>query len=273
MPELPEVELVVRDIVKRVCGLEITGVSVCWDGYIEDVCSGGLAGTVTGQRFKNAERIGKFIYIRLDTVGMLCHLRMTGRITKLSNGESPPPHTHVVFKLDDGDRLAFSDTRKFGRLELFPLAEWKKRKKSLRLGIDPFDRGFTGKHLLRIFLGRSRCVKSALIDQTLVAGIGNIYANEILHRARVKPHRSAGSLSGREASRLVRTGRAVLREAIVNGGSSISDYRRLDGDGGGMQEKFRVYGREGEKCLYCTSRIKKDVIAGRSTYWCPECQV
>lgn len=272
MPELPEVELIVRDINRRVVGLSIAGVEIFWEGYIEGIEPGLLGKTLIGQHFMRAERCGKFILLRLDSVGILNHLRMTGNITKLSHDAEFPQHTHVALDLSDGDRLAFSDTRKFGRLQVFSLEAADERIGALGLGLDPFEGNFAVERLAELLNGRKRSIKSAMLDQRLIAGIGNIYACEILFRAALNPLGPAGSLSKRELARFVEACREVLSEAINHGGSSISDYRSLDGESGNMQKRFMVYDRENEICKVCGSAIVREVLNGRSTYWCPRCQ-
>ncbi len=143
---------------------------------------------------------------------------------------------------------------------------------SLGLGVEPFSREFNFGNLAARFNGRQRSIKNVLLDQTIIAGIGNIYACEILFASRLNPFRSAGTLSRPELIRLVRATRRVLGEAIARGGSSISDYVHLDGESGGMQDRFKVYGREGEQCLRCKDVVGREVLVGRSTYWCPSCQ-
>ena len=273
MPELPEVELVVRDLEHEVVGCAVEGVELIWPGYLEGIEPENFAKRLIGQDFRGAERIGKFILLRLDAAALLVHLRMTGKILKLPPGCEAPPHTHVLLRLDDGSRLAFSDIRKFGRLRVVTVEEIAQVIASLGLGIEPLDRSFAGGRLRELFRGRRRSIKSALLDQSLVAGIGNIYACEILFAASIGPARPAGSLSRGELTCLVRAARRILKAAIDLGGASLRDYRHLDGGGGRMQNSFKVYARESEPCHRCGGTIRRIVQSGRGTFWCPCCQV
>ncbi len=273
MPELPEVELVVRDLNRVMAGRTILRARVIWPGYVEGLKPGNLGKTLKGERFERAGRLGKFILITLTRYAMLNHLRMTGRILKLPPGENIPKHTHVIFDLDDGSRLLFSDVRKFGRLRVFPRQDSPEQVESLQLGLEPFGKQFTGRNLARLCRGRSRGIKNLLLDQTAVAGIGNIYACEILFAAGIDPFRSAGSVSTGEITKIIRSTRRILRQAIDNGGSSISDYVRVDGELGGMQNHFFVYGRAGGKCFRCRNFVTREVQVGRSTFWCRGCQL
>lgn len=272
MPELPEVELIVRDLNMVAAGRKITYVRVLWPGYIEGVPAKQMDKTLAGEVIKNVERRGKFILFRLTHWAMLNHLRMTGKIIKQHAGEGILKHSHVVLRLDDGFDLVFSDVRKFGRLRVFPVDETDQKLESLSLGLEPFDSKFTGKRLASIFAGRKKSIKNVLLDQTLIAGIGNIYACEILFSSRTNPFKPAGLVADGDITRIVRATRSVLNRAIAHGGSSISDYRRVNGQQGGMQDRFKVYGREGEYCLRCGDSIRREIQVGRSTFWCPSCQ-
>jgi formamidopyrimidine-DNA glycosylase len=257
MPELPEVELVVRGLHQLVVGRKIIGARVLWPGYIEGINKPKQIGSIlSGEKFVSAERRGKFILIRLEHHAMLNHLRMTGKILKLEGG-GIPPHTHVVFELDDGSRLVFSDVRKFGRLQVFPIDQVVEKVEALNLGIEPLGDDFTSVNLALLFSARSRSIKSMLLDQTIMVGIGNIYACEILFAARVEPFRPAGALERKEIARIVRSTRRILQ----------------DGEPGGMQDRFRVYGRAGERCLRCGGTVSREVQVGRSTFWCRSCQL
>ena len=273
MPELPEVELVVSEINRDVAGRVIAGGEVLWPGYVVGVEPPDQIGRLLcGERLVEARRRGKFILISLERHAVLNHLRMTGRISQLRDGEEPPWHTHVIFDLEGGGRLAFSDVRKFGRLEVFPLESAEERIEALGLGLEPLERSFNSRSLAKILAGRSRSIKSVLLDQKLIAGIGNIYASEILFGARIDPFRPAGSLVGEEVSRVAGATRKVLGKAIERGGSTISDYVRPGGGTGEMQEEFRVYGRAGEACPACSGELIREIQLGRSTFWCPNCQ-
>jgi len=274
MPELPEVELVVRDLNRVLDGRTLLGAEVLWPGYVEGLQRPEELGKMlAGERFERAERRGKFILITFTRHALLNHLRMTGRILKLPAGGDYPKHTHAALELDDGSRLLFSDVRKFGRLRVFSREDTPAQVAALRLGLEPFGKRFTGVKVARLFDGRARGVKNLLLDQTAVAGIGNIYACEILFAAGIDPFRPAGSIGRGEITKIIRSTRRVLSEAIDNGGSSISDYVRVGGELGGMQNHFMVYGRAGEKCFRCRDSVTRKIQAGRSTFRCGGCQL
>lgn len=272
MPELPEVQIVVDGINANVCGREITGIDIHWPGYLDGVTPKSLRRNLTGQQMRTAERRGKFILIHLDSHSLLNHLRMTGKIVLLDRGVELPAHTHVVFHLEGGTRLGFSDTRKFGRLKLMRSSEVENTIESLRLGLEPFAREFNGGNLADLFARRKKPIKNVLLDQTMIAGIGNIYASEILFSSRVNPLKPAGEIGKKEITRIIRSTRRVLREAIRRGGSSVSDYVQVNGQTGSMQDHFNVYGRAGEPCIACGKIIIRETLAGRGTYWCGSCQ-
>ncbi|MBU6500434.1 MAG: DNA-formamidopyrimidine glycosylase [Patescibacteria group bacterium] len=267
MPELPEVETIVRGLRRRVLGKKLRRFSISDKKRISKPrLSLPLSFVSVGRR-------GKYIVCETDK-GMRCivHLRMTGELlfddqASNNNGKDIGKHERARFHFHDGSILRFVDVRRFGTIN------WLKNKELLpRLGIEPLSSGFNVAFLMAAFKNSSRAIKLALLDQHLVAGIGNIYADESLWLAKIKPLRKAGSLNKTEAARLVAAIKKILREAIKQGGSTLRDYKRVDGSSGGYQESHTVYGREGEKCFRCGVKIKRIKVGGRSSFFCSKCQ-
>jgi formamidopyrimidine-DNA glycosylase len=230
-----------------------------------------LATRLLGRRVLALGRRAKYILAALDDdQTLLLHLGMSGRL--LFDGLPAGPHEHVTFGFDDGTILRFVDPRRFGMLDLAPSAGLAAHPRLAGLGLEPLDAGFTGKALSQVLAGRRSPLKSALMDQRLVVGVGNIYACESLHRARLSPQRSAGFLRPAQTARLAAAIQAVLHEAIAAGGSSLRDYVQTDGELGFFQDRFAVYGRAGLPCLVCARPIERLVQANRTTFWCRRCQ-
>lgn len=273
MPELPEVETVVRGLRASLPGRRILSVRLGKTDFIDDPVA--LGEQLPGRKVLAVERIGKFICIELareseSTADLhwLVHLGMTGRLAVRSPNEPVAPHTHGFFELDDGNELRYTDIRRFGRMLLVPSAGLPEFQS--RLGYDALfvsAREFAGQVQRR----RAR-IKAFLLDQKALRGMGNIYADESLWRARIHPARLAASLSAEEIARLHQAMGRVLRAAIKLGGSSISDFLDAEGKPGSYQMRHRVYGREGEKCYRCGARIQRIIVAGRSSHFCPRCQ-
>lgn len=275
MPELPEVETVVRGLREVLPGRGIVGIRLGKTDFIDNPAA--IGELLPGRRIAGVERIGKFIHLRLAPNGsndpeapshLIVHLGMTGRLVVRSADEPAPPHTHVYFELDDGRELRYTDIRRFGQMFLAPdskLAELRER-----LGEDALK--ISAKEFRRRLAGRRARIKSLLLDQSVLRGVGNIYADESLWRARLHPTRLAATLTDREIDRLRQMLQRVLAEAIRLRGSSISDFVDSDGQPGGYQKWHRVYAREGKPCYRCKALIQRVLIAGRSSHFCPRCQ-
>ena len=277
MPELPEVETVVRGLRATLPGRRILSVRLGKTDFIDDPAA--LDEQLPGRRVIAVERIGKFICIELShragdagestvDLHLLVHLGMTGRLAVRSPNEPVAPHTHGFFGLDDGNELRYTDIRRFGRILLVPgagLPEFQGR-----LGHDALF--IPAQEFSRQVCRRRARIKAFLLDQKALRGMGNIYADESLWRARIHPARLAANLSREEIARLHQAMRQVLRAAIKRGGSSISDFLDAEGKPGSYQKSHRVYGREGEKCFRCGAAIQRIIVAGRSSHFCPRCQ-
>lgn len=275
MPELPEVETVALTLRPQLAGSRVRRVAVLHPDAVAGLSPEDFTRALAGARFEDVSRRGKYLLFSIRPAGgeplrLVFHLRMTGRLVCVPAAEEAPKHTHLRFELDDGRELRFVDSRRFGRAYLLPHADPPKG--LLGLGPEPLAARFRRTDFAAMLAGRRRQIKALLLDQSFLAGLGNIYADEALFRAGVDPKRRACDLTARETSRLFRSVRAVLREAIAAGGTTIRDY--VDGRGreGEFAARLRVYGREGRPCPLCGATIERHVVAGRSTYVCPRCQ-
>ena len=263
MPELPEVETIVRRLRPRLVGRMLTDVESSWPRQMRpdlDTVRRGLR----GQRVKALDRLGKYLIFQLDSGYLSIHLRMSGRLEWASEREGRADHVRAVFRFAKGEALLFSDARKFGRIEyLNDLGELESR-----LGLDPLGAAFTERALAARLKSHARQLKPLLLDQSVVAGLGNIYTDESLFRAGLHPLRRSNTLEFHEVRKLHRSIGAVLRRAIRENGTSIDWIY----PGGGMQEYLRVYGREGESCFRCGGAIQRLVVGQRGTHVCPNCQ-
>lgn len=282
MPELPEVETVRRGIERRAVGRVIERVEVFRERTVRRQGREAIIDGLSGVRITQARRRGKYLLCDLDSGGVLMmHLRMSGRVLVVPAGTPRPPHTHVVLHLSPdrhGARheLWFVDPRTFGEVVVFDRDDEPIVAPELaRLGPDPLVDGLDEEGLAAILRGRRGNLKALLLDQRRIAGIGNIYADEILHRARLRHDRLPARLDSATRKRLVEAIHHVLRDAVDKGGSTLADtqYVGIDGDPGWFQTEHRVYDRAGEQCVSCgAARIVRRVVAGRSTCFCPRCQ-
>lgn len=272
MPELPEVETIRRTLEPHLVGGVVREVRL----DTPSVWRGLPPGTLVGRTVVGLRRRGKHILMALSGDMVLhLHLGMTGRLVFVPAGGLPPPdlsarHLHVRFALDRG-QLHYWDQRRFGYLELIPGGALGDHPR-LKLGPEPLDEDFTPAGLGCLLAGRRAPVKALLLDQRILAGLGNIYADEALHRAGIDPLRPAGTLDADQVNALWRAMREVLGEAIAARGTTFSDYRDGEGEPGGFASRLRVYGREGEACPRCGTTLLRRKVGGRSTYFCPGCQ-
>ncbi|MGC9357225.1 MAG: bifunctional DNA-formamidopyrimidine glycosylase/DNA-(apurinic or apyrimidinic site) lyase [Anaerolineae bacterium] len=273
MPELPEVETIVRKLRPHLVDRRFVEVKLLWEGSVDRPDPAAFVRELVGSQVMAMGRRGKFILSHLDSGRyLLIHLRMTGKFFYRAPEEGPgeDPHTRVVFRLDDGSWLPFVDTRKFGRLYLVDDPE----EVTACLGPEPLAPDFTAEAFLTLLEGRHGEIKRLLLNQTFVAGLGNIYANEALWQAGIHPLRTADTLTEAEARRLHAAIVASLEAGIANGGTSLPDRQYVYPDGalGGHQEQLVVYDREGDLCPRCGYAVKRIVQGQRSTYFCPVCQ-
>jgi formamidopyrimidine-DNA glycosylase len=293
MPELPEVETVMRGLEKAMAGHRIAKVELRRKDlrfpFPKD-----FAERLTGRRVEAFRRRAKYILADLEGGDcLLVHLGMSGRFAVVKGGrvrnlgefyfeegalvEAQGAHDHVVFTLDDGTRVIYTDPRRFGMMDVFPQSEAANHRLLGEIGVEPLGNDFNAAHLAEVFAGKKAPLKAVLLDQRLIAGLGNIYVCEALYRARLSPRRKAGTLvkRGKGDPRLEDLAlhiKAVLGEAIIAGGSTLRDFAQTDGRNGGFQERFSVYDREGDPCPRCQKPIRRIVQSGRSTFYCPSCQ-
>lgn len=272
MPELPEVETIRRTLAGHVTGAKVTGVKLIWPGAFVGREMTDFSEIVTGRTIERLERRGKYLLIHLDEGwSLIAHMRMTGRLLYFPDSHEPGPHTRGVFELDRGE-LHFQDVRKFGRIQAVPSAGVNLVPGIAALGPEPLEQGFTPEVLLDRLQGKKTCLKSALLDQRVLAGLGNIYTDEALFRARLHPEREAGSLGPEEAQKLTAAIKEVLNAGIKAQGTSFRDYRDANGDKGEFQLSLQVYGRQGEPCAACGRTLVKKRLGGRTTVYCLDCQ-
>ena len=279
MPELPEVETVRRGLEQRFVGRLIERVEVGRERTVRRTSRRAVIDGLTGVTALAAQRRGKYLICPLDSGDtMMIHLRMSGRVLIAPTSTPRPPHTHVVLHLAGAaaEELRFVDPRTFGEVVVYdPDNAAVEMPELARLGIDPITDGLSRVQLDGLMRLRSRQLKAMLLDQSVIAGIGNIYADEILHAARLRHDRLSNSLTSTQITRLHRAIHATLQAAIEAGGSTLSDTQYVDiaGEGGWFQISHRVYDREGQPCISCgRAVIRKVIAAGRSTSFCPRCQ-
>jgi formamidopyrimidine-DNA glycosylase len=277
VPELPEVETIARGLAARVTGDVIESI---WLGEKPEPLKSSaveISATLTNSRILGVRRMGKHIVFDLQSSAVdpgknhgkpsaqwIVHLGMTGRLQVCAGGADIQKHTHAIARLASGRELRFVDPRRFGRLRVTPSGDFA------TVGAEPLEA--ERESFIELFRGRKTPIKSALLNQKLLRGVGNIYADESLFRAGIRPRRRAAGIGGERLGKLLDSIQEVLREAIALGGSSVSDYVDADGEEGFFQLQHRVYGRAGEPCLVCKRPIKRIVIGGRSSHYCPRCQ-
>jgi formamidopyrimidine-DNA glycosylase len=272
MPELPEVETIVNDLRPRIEGRRFTNVSIYCPEMVHQSSVAELKRRLLGQVIKEIARRGKYLIFRLTSgEALIIHLRMTGSLLLNRKGEppaKPSPYIRAVFSLDNGMELLFTDRRKLGTISLV-----KDENEVLgKLGPEPLNPDFTPQALAKRLNSRKAPIKAVLCDQEVIAGIGNMYADEALFFSGIHPLREANSLFSDEVKRLHKAIREVLTKAIGNGGASISDYRRPTGEKGSQQYDFYAAHRGGQTCKVCATPIERITVRNRGTYFCPKCQ-
>jgi formamidopyrimidine-DNA glycosylase len=281
MPELPEVETLARGLRQAILGRRIVSVALGKTDFIDDPAA--LEQHLPGRQIEAVDRYGKFMLLRLSAVthgsvagsngdaapaSLLVHLGMTGHIAPAPAGQPLEKHTHVCLLLDDGRELRYTDARRFGRIAYLTKALLVEE--LTRFGADPLE--VSKEEFADRICGRRARIKSLLLDQSVLRGVGNIYADESLWGAKIHPARLGEKLSRKEAETLRRMLQGILRKAIVLRGSSISDFLDAEGEPGEYQRHHRAYGREGKNCYRCKTPIRRAIVAGRSSYFCPRCQ-
>ena len=280
MPELPEVETVARGLRQSIPGRRIVAVRLGKTDFIDDPAA--VEMNLPGRRIESVERFGKFMLLRLsraasaeaasnngdDSAALLVHLGMTGHLAPQAAAEPNQKHTHVWLELDDGRELRYTDPRRFGRIAY--LAGAALRDELLRFGAEPLE--ISAEEFSVRVRSRKTRIKALLLDQSVLRGVGNIYADESLWRAKIYPARRGSSLSVKEVESLRRALQEILRHAIAMRGSSITNFLDAAGEPGEYQRRHRAYGREGKPCYRCGTPIRRIIVAGRSSHFCPHCQ-
>ncbi len=292
MPELPEVETIRRGLAEKIIGKTIRRVEVRCARIILRPRAGQLRKALESQTIRDVSRRGKFLIFDLSESKLLIHLGMTGQLTfwdksqeddekffvnpltrlQRARQHSVDKHTHVTFRFTDGNALHYRDIRQFGKWRLYRHDEFDQAKEFWQLGLEPFGSGYSWREFLRRFDRRKLRIKSLLLNQSFVAGVGNIYADEALFEAGIHPERSAKMLTLEEKKKLFRAIPKVLKRGLKYGGTSFQNYLNADGEEGSNQERLRVYGREGEKCRRCHTAIIRIIVSQRSSHLCPRCQ-
>lgn len=271
MPELPEVENVRVSLRQQgVEGLIYAKVELLRAG-LRQPFPRNVSRLLKGQKITAIRRRAKFLLFETEKYFVISHLGMTGS-WRILGSDALEKHDHVVLHFESGLRLVYNDPRRFGVFDLAVRDEFERNKWFKHLGLEPLEAQFTGEWLFKSTRKLKGPIKSFIMDQRRVVGVGNIYASEALFASGVKPRRAAGRITSVESESLAVNIRRILSEAIAAGGSTIRDYKNSSGDSGSFQMRFKVYDRAGEPCVACGTKIKSEFIAGRNTYWCPKCQ-
>ena len=271
MPELPEVETVRRTLKELIINKKITYVDIYYDKLIEYPYSDEFKERIKGQLIKDIKRKGKWLMFELDDYYMLSHLRMEGKFF-LKNDEPILKHEHIIFHLDDGKTLRYQDTRKFGKIHLIEKDKVYNCKPLNELGLEPWDKDLTCDYLRSKFKNKKIPIKTVLLDQSIITGIGNIYADEILFLSHLNPLKRSNELNDNELINIIKYTRQVLSKAIEMGGTTIRSYESSEGVHGRFQNNLLVHNHEGDNCIKCGELIIKIKVNGRGTYYCPNCQ-
>jgi formamidopyrimidine-DNA glycosylase len=273
MPELPEVETVRRGLEATINGKKIKNAIIRCKKLRYDIPAG-LAENIAAQTIDKIDRRAKYLLLHLSNKHVLIiHLGMSGKV--LYKNKMPPQfekHDHFILEFTDKTAMVFNDARRFGLIDYCPEAALATNKHLKILGPEPLQKNFNGKYLASFFEGKKKPVKTIIMDQNCVVGVGNIYAAESLFKTKINPQKPAGEISLKKLEEFSQNIKIVLQAAIESGGSTLRDYVRSDGDSGYFQHEFKVYGRENQPCYICRNSIKRIVQTGRSTFYCPKCQ-
>ena len=272
MPELPEVETVKESLKLRLVGRKINKVNVLYDNIIAYPNIKDFVKNIKNQKINDMKRRGKFLLFELDDYYLLSHLRMEGKYFFKNKDYNILKHEHVIFNLDNGEELRYMDTRKFGKMYLIKKEDIDKIGPLKKLGLEPWDENLTSEYLLDIYKNKKLPIKSVLLDQSIIVGIGNIYADEILFLCKISPLKKCNDITKKEAFNIIRYTRRVLESAIKKGGTTIRSYSSVDGVHGLFQEELLVHGKDKGNCPICNNEIIKIKVGGRGTYYCPKCQ-
>lgn len=272
MPELPEVETVKESLRLRLTGKRIKNVNVIYDNIIAYPKIDEFINNIKNQRINDMSRRGKFILFELDDYYLLSHLRMEGKFFFRKKDDKILKHEHVIFDLDSGEELRYMDTRKFGKMYLIRKEDIDSIGPLKELGLEPWDDNLTSDYLIDMYKKKRLPIKSVLLDQSIIVGIGNIYADEILFLCKINPLKKCNEITKKEAFNIIKYTRKVLEEAIKKGGTTIRTYSSVNGVHGLFQEELLIHGKDNGICPKCGNKIQKIRVCGRGTYYCPICQ-
>lgn len=272
MPELPEVETVRQGLKQKLLKRTIKEAIIIYDGIIEYPKKEEFTTKIKNQKINDIDRYGKWLIFILDDYYLLSHLRMEGKYFIKNSKEDYQKHEHVIFKLDNNEDLRYMDVRKFGKMHLIKKEDIKKIGPLTSLGLEPWDNKLNTSYLKEKYQKKKLPIKTVLLDQNIIVGIGNIYANEILFLSHINPYTKAQDLTDNELDNIIKYTKKVLEQAIKEGGTTIRSYSSVNGVHGLFQQKLNVHSKEGEPCPNCKKNITKVKIGGRGTYYCENCQ-
>ena len=271
MPEIAEVETVRNTLKKQILHKQIKDVKILYGKMIESDINT-FKSDLIGDEFIDIKRRGKWLIFELKNHYLLSHLRMEGKFFLKNSNEEIVKHEHIIISFLDGTDLRYHDTRKFGRMNLIKKEDLETTECIQKQGLEPGDKALTGDYLINKFKNKKLPIKTVLLDQTIISGLGNIYVNEVLFYAHINPLKEAGKLNLEECNLICEGASKIIKEAIKMGGTTIKSYTSSLGVTGRFQQKLKVHKKEGEECSVCKSKIVNIKIGGRSTYYCPNCQ-
>lgn len=272
MPELPEVETVKNSLKKRLINKKIKSVLIVYDNIIEYPSPKEFREEIKNQTINNIKRYGKWLIFVLDDYYLLSHLRMEGKYFFKTSKDKILKHEHIIFNLNDNTELRYMDVRKFGKMHLIKKSEINKKGPLLEMGLEPWDKSLTIEYLKEKYKNKNIPIKTSLLDQKIIVGIGNIYADEILFLSKINPLTKCKNLTSSELNSIINNTKTVLEKAIEKGGTTIKSYTSVDGVHGLFQQELLVHGRNNQECKICKTKIEKIKVNGRGTYYCPKCQ-
>ena len=271
MPEIAEVETVRNTLKERILNKKIKDVNIIYSKMIESDIND-FKNILIGNGFKDIKRIGKWLIFELDEHYLLSHLRMEGKYFIKNITEPIEKHEHIIFTFEDNTDLRYHDTRKFGRMNLIKKEDLYNTEAIKKQGYEPFDEKLTSNYLLNKFKNKKLPIKTLLLDQTIISGLGNIYADEVLFDAKINPLKKGEDVTKEECERIISSSKKIIEEAIALGGTTIKSYTSSLGVTGRFQQKLKAHKKEGESCSNCSNTIKRIKVGGRSTYYCCHCQ-
>lgn len=272
MPELPEVETIKEQLKKELLGKKILKVKVLHNNIIEFPDVNTFISNIKNQTINNITRQGKWLMFELDDYYLLSHLRMEGKYLFKEEGSILNKHEHVIFTLDNKIELRYKDTRKFGKMHLIKKGDIFNQKPLNELGLEPFSNELTISYLKNKFKHKTISIKTSLLDQKIITGIGNIYADEILFLSNISPLRKTNEVTDKELQLIINNTKEVLNNAILAGGTTVRTYTWKEGEKGHFQNELTVYGKKDKPCPKCQGPINKTIVNGRGTHYCPICQ-